>query len=143
MKARSIGVWVCVAAIAVLSGLGPPASANSTLGTGVGASPLELVSPAHPGGSYHLVPELLVVNTGTDAAHYELRVDRLSDRPQHTLPASWIRFAVNDFVLGPNDRRSITVHVAVPASAVAGTYKSNVVATGVLPHRIDSSETSA
>jgi hypothetical protein len=104
------------------------------LGAGVGASPLELAAPAYPGTTHDFLPELLVVNTGTVTAHYELAVARLSKGSQRTLPANWIQFAANDFQLAPKARKSVVVRAIVPSSASAGSYKSDVVVTGVVRH---------
>jgi hypothetical protein len=90
--------------------------------------------PVHPGGTYHVTPDLLVVNTGTDAAHYVLKVERLSKGTAATVPAGWVTFAANDFTLAPDARRSLVVRVEVPSSAQPGRYTSDVVATGVIPH---------
>jgi hypothetical protein len=128
---------IVFAALSISSDASASAGAGASpteLGAGVGASPLELSAPAHPGGTYQVLPKLLVVNTGTASAHYQLRVERLSKGPQRTLPADWIQFAANDFQLAPKGRRSVVVRAIVPSSAIAGSYESDVVVTGVVPH---------
>lgn len=128
-----------VAIVVSVLGFAPCASASlgagvgPSLGAGVGASPLGLASPIHPGSSAGFVPELLVVNTGTDPANYELRVERLSKGTQLSLPAAWVQFAGNRFELAPNARRLVLVRVNVPSSAADGSYRSDVIATGELP----------
>ncbi len=122
------------AALSALTVLGLPSVAGATLGAGVGASPLVVATPVHPGGTYPVIPDLLVVNTGTDAAHYVLKVERLSKGTAATVPAGWISFAANDFALAPKAQRSVVVRVSVPGSAEPGRYTSDVVATGVIPH---------
>jgi hypothetical protein len=132
VKSRRPWLVAIVMSAAALVGVGVPA-ASATLGAGVGASPLELAKPAHGGTVHELVPALLVVNTGTQAANYRLRVDRLSAGPGRTVPPGWIHFDANNFHLAPDSRRSVVVRLSVPGSAATGAYQSDVVATAVLP----------
>lgn len=131
---RRAGTVLLAASTVALGLLALPAQAWATLGAGVGASPLTVTAPTHPGHTYTVTPNLLVVNTGTDPAYYRLRVQRLSKGRAATLPAGWVRFAANDLSLAPNAQRSVIVQVSVPGSALPGSYTSDVVATGVVPH---------
>ena len=130
-----IRVWLCLSVVAALLVGCLSADAFASVGAGVGASPLELATPADPGTSDQLVPLLLVVNTGTSPAQYHLRVTQLSrEGQQRTLPAVWIQFGANDFQLAPKAKTWIRVSVSVPTSATAGSYSTDVIATGVAPH---------
>ena len=113
--------WLSAALLALALGavavLGLSSVAGATLGAGVGASPLALNTPAHAGGTFQVVPDLLVVNTGTDPARYVLKVERLSKGHRMTVPVGWVTFEANKFVLAPNARRTVPLRVEVPATA--------------------------
>jgi len=69
--------------------LGVPIAAHASVGTGVGASPIVLDRPAEPGHSYDL-PKLYLVNTGSELAHYTVRVRRYTPSSAREIPSSWV-----------------------------------------------------
>ncbi len=107
--------------------LGVPTAAGADVGAGVGASPIVLSSVADPGHTYRL-PSLYVVNTGTVASAYRVRVERLSRGTGRTVPTGWVHFGRNDLSLGPKESASIPITLEVPANSAAGDYLSDLVA---------------
>jgi len=123
-------IQACVALVALAVGFGTAltvsAGAQANIGTGIGANPLLLASRAVPGGRY-LLPSVLVVNTGSQASSYIVRVKRLGQPKGRDVPASWIRFTRTTVRLGPHKRAVIPVVLTVPKGAAGGVYRSNVV----------------
>jgi hypothetical protein len=121
MAARTGAIVACAL-------LALPTSAGGSVGTGVGASPILLAQRALPGHAYKL-PGLYVLNTGTVASRYHVRLERLSSGHQKTLPAAWVRFARNDFLLRPHHSATIAFTIHLPGNAPAGPYLSDLVAS--------------
>jgi hypothetical protein len=115
-------------AILALVLLALPPIASASVGTGVGASPIVLPQRALPGHAYKL-PGLYVLNTGTVASRYQVRVERLTPGGQKTLPAGWVTLAQNDFLLLPRHSATVAFTIRVPNSAAAGAYLSDLVAS--------------
>ena len=109
-----------------------PAAAGADIGTGVGASPITLDRPAVAGQAYTL-PSLYVVNTGSEASYYAVRVERLSKGSASPVPSGWIAFGKNDFPLAPKAFTQVPLRLAVPANAAIGSYLTNLVVTTVAP----------
>jgi hypothetical protein len=107
-----------------------PAAAAASVGTGVGASPIILAQRALPGHAYRL-PGLYVLNTGTVASRYHVRVQRLTPGGQNTLPGRWVTLAQNDFLLRPRHSTMVAFTIRVPNHALAGPYLSDLVASTV------------
>jgi hypothetical protein len=103
-----------------------PAAGSASIGAGIGANPIRLAGRAEPGGRYHL-PSLYVVNTGTKAAEYRVRIERLGDAPGRDVPASWVRFARTRLRLRPHRSAIVPVTLVLPTRAAHGSYRSNVV----------------
>ena len=91
------------------------------------ASPIVLAKPAHPGGSYQL-PSLYVINVGTEAAIYQVRVQRLDTGSGRTVPVGWVKVGINNFALQPQESRLVPLQLAVPADAESGAYVSDLIA---------------
>lgn len=125
------GAWLLLL-VALLLPLAP--AARASLGTGVGASPIMLAQPARAGHSYTL-PGLYVLNTGTVASRYHIRVQRLSSGGRLTLPVSWVRLWRNDFMLAPGHSATVPFTITIPKSAASGAYLSDLVASTVIPRR--------
>lgn len=123
-----------LALLAVSMTLSLPAAAGASLGTGVGASPITLARPAMPGHAYEL-PGLYVLNTGTERSRYHVRVERLSQGKERTLPAGWVVLARNDFLLGPGRSATIPFTIMIPQNARSGAYLSDLVASTSSPRR--------
>jgi hypothetical protein len=113
--------------------------ALASVGAGVGASPIVLTSIARPGHTYRL-PSLYVINTGTVASVYRVRVDRLTPGPELAVPPDWIQFGLNDFLLDPRQTASVPITLNVPANAPPGNYVSDLVA-GTVAERAPGSTT--
>jgi hypothetical protein len=111
-----------------------PVAAGASLGTGVGASPIMLAQMAMPGHAYRL-PGLYVLNTGTQASRYHIRVERLSPGTARTLPATWVALAQNDFLLRPNRSATVPFTIRIPGNAPSGAYLSDLVASTSSPRR--------
>ena len=107
-----------------------PVAVSADVGTGVGASPISLDRPAVAGQTYTL-PSLYVVNTGSEASYYAVRVERLSKAAARLVPSSWITFGKNDFPLAPKAATQVPLRLAVPANAATGSYMTNLVVTTV------------
>jgi len=123
-----------VAVSAAAFALASPLAATASIGTGIGANPLRLVERADPGGHYRL-PSLYVVNTGTQAADYLVRVKRLGAPTGHDVPVSWVRFTRTRIRLRPHQSAIIPAVLIVPKGAAHGDYRSNVVVGTWTPHR--------
>lgn len=106
----------------------PPASATASIGTGVGAVPLVLRTPATAGHTYNL-PPLYVKNTGTLNSLYTVKVERLANGGDRTVPAAWVHVSPTTFQLGPGALRPIAVKLNVPAGAKAAFYTTDLVAS--------------
>jgi hypothetical protein len=126
--ARTVGVFL--AAVALLA----PGLASASIGTGVGAAPLVLATPAHVGKSYTF-HWLYVKDTGTATSSYLVKPERISQGSEKVVPATWIQLAPATFRLRPKEIKRVTVTVNVPFSASSGRYMTDLVATTYAPHR--------
>lgn len=127
------GNRLCVCAlVSAVALLGMQVAAYASLGTGVGASPITLDHPVHPGNSYRL-PSLYVVNTGTEPSDYAVHVARLSEGPQRDVPSSWVSIVKPHFHLEPKQATMVPLTLAVPQAAESGDYLTNLVAGTVPP----------
>ena len=124
-----------IATAAVAAALALPAVAAATIGTGVGATPIELSAPIVAGGSYKL-PQLLLVNTGTVQSRYHARIEELSPGSGKPVPATWVTFARNDLRLAPRHRTYVPITLGIPSDAPAGRYVSDIVAGTKAPHAV-------
>jgi hypothetical protein len=120
-----------VAAAAVLLFLLAAAPAGASVGVGVGAAPLRLAEPARPGGHYRLA-SLYVVNTGTRAGDYLVRVQRVGRLPGRAVPASWVHLGRARLRLRASQHTLIPVTLTVPDDAASGAYGTDLVASTVL-----------
>lgn len=130
---RSLGrtIWIRTAsvvgaatAIAIAALL--PLGASASVGTGVGANPIVLGEQAQPGHSYSL-PELYVVNTGTQVSRYGVHVGRLGKGSQHDVPSSWVELPSSSVTLGAGESASLPLGLVVPVSAPPGDYMTDLV----------------
>jgi hypothetical protein len=101
------------ALLAIGALLASPAPGGASLGTGVGAMPIMLARTALPGHAYKL-PGLYVLNTGTVLSRYHLRVERLNPGRARTLPAQWVIFERNDFLLRPHHSAIVPFSITIP-----------------------------
>lgn len=128
-----IGPAVGLLATAILILALPLGAAADDVGVGVNASPIALGSQAQS-GSIHRLPDLYVVNTGTGASIYHLKVEELSPGEGRAVPASWVHFARNNFQLQPKASAAVLLTLNVPADAQSGRYVSDLV-VGTVPQR--------
>lgn len=117
-------------AVPVAAGL-LPSHALASLGAGVGASPITLAQPAQAGHTYQL-PSLYVINTGTDASYYLVRVQAIGQTQAKPVPAGWVQFGRNHFQLQPKQALAVPMTLTVPSDARTGSYRSYLVA-GTVP----------
>jgi hypothetical protein len=104
----------------------PPAGTSTKIGAGVGAAPLVLPAPAHPGHTYRF-PPLYVVNTGTQTSSYLVRVDRLAGATGHIVPTSWVRLERTRLRLGARQSAFVPVMLILPKRVGAGAYRTDLV----------------
>jgi hypothetical protein len=109
----------------------PWGAAADDVGAGVSASPIALRTQAQPGSIYRL-PDLYVVNTGTEASIYRLKIEELSPGEGRIVPPGWVQFARNGFRLQPRESASVPLTLNVPADARPGSYVSDVL-VGTVP----------
>ena len=120
-----------VAAVALLLLLLAAAPAGASVGVGVGAAPLRLAEPARPGGHYRLA-SLYVVNTGTRAGDYLVRVQRVGQLPGRAVPASWVHLGRARLRLRAHQHTLVPVTLTVPDDAASGAYGTDLVASTVM-----------
>ncbi len=118
-------------ASALLLGAGA-GSAGADIGAGVGAVPIALDVPARAGVSYDLLP-LFVVNTGSESGTYRVRVAAPTKARATDLhaPTTWVRFGRNDFALAAGESARVPIRLSVPADALPGRYRANLVVSTV------------
>jgi hypothetical protein len=116
---------------AVLLVLWAPA-ANASVGVGIQDNPVRLSGSAHPGSSYAL-PPLFVVNTGSQAETFTVRVERLQTpaKGAQAVPGSWIQSSWNtSSSVQAGQSANIPLRLVAPANAKPGSYSSDIVVTG-------------
>jgi len=113
----------------LLAAFSIPATAGASIGIGIQMGPVRLPDVAHPGGSYWL-PDVLVVNTGTQDEAVAIDVQRVSPGQGLTVPPSWVRQGGGPVTLAHDQSARIPLRLVVPSSAKPGTYFSDVIAKG-------------
>ena len=73
------------------------------------------------------------MNTGTEAYHYAVHVQRLTQGGQRHVPAGWIGGGREDIPLAPAQSTTIPVTLTVPVDAAPGAYVTNLVAGTTAP----------
>jgi hypothetical protein len=126
---RPTNLALVVLALAVMA----PAAATASIGTGVGALPLVLHTPAKAGHTYSL-PPLYVKNTGTVTSLYTVKIERIGKNGKRTVPASWVHVHPAIVRLRPGVLTHLEVTVDVPADAPAASYTTDLVATTTTAH---------
>jgi hypothetical protein len=125
VKTRSHSLLFAVAAgLAFAAAM--PAPSQSSIGTGVGATPLQLQVAAKPGHRYRF-PSLYVVNTGSQTSEYAVRVQQLGTRPGKDVPASWLRLGRTRLRLRPHKSAVIPVRLLLPRNVPGGHYRTDLV----------------
>ncbi|MCH7541394.1 hypothetical protein IH981_01290 [Patescibacteria group bacterium] len=98
-----------------------PNAAIAKLGVGVGLGKINIDEELTPGGIYKL-PSLPVLNTGDEAADYEVEVTFLSEQEQRQPEASWFSFQPQSFHLEAGKSQTVEVSLTLPVSTRAGDY---------------------
>jgi hypothetical protein len=125
MRAGHFGLTCLTALTALLLVDG----AGASIGTGVGAAPIELDRPAVPGHRYALTP-LYIRNTGTVRTRYVAQVRRVPPfTTARAVPRRRVRFAHRSVVLDPGAATTVALRLAVPRAARRGRYASDILVT--------------
>lgn len=98
-----------------------PSFVFASIGVGVGVGKMELKEPLKPGGIYEL-PNLPVINTGTDPSDYEAYVQYHYKQPQLLPLRSWFEFSPREFYLEPGEVQIVKISIVVPVRAEPGDY---------------------
>src|SRR5262249_10173599 len=117
-----LAAGLCIAPAAT----GAHAQPRGSIGAGVGATPLQLSSPAHSGGSYTL-PSLYVVNTGTRVSVYRVRVERVGRISGRAVPPAWLHLGQTTLRLRPRQHAFVPVRLILPKNAAGGDYRTDIV----------------
>jgi hypothetical protein len=104
--------------------LAVPATAQASVGVGIQAGPVRLAGAAHPGGSYAL-PDVLVVNTGTNPESVSLSIHRVSAGSGRTVPPAWVHPS-GAVTLDARQSARVPLQLIVPPTARPGQYFSDV-----------------
>jgi hypothetical protein len=118
-----------VLAAALLAGLNA-APAGATYGVGTDTGKIRLNDSLAAGGSYRL-PTFRIINTGTQAVGYTMRVVGVAGKPAPE--SSWFVFKPDAFYLYPNQERSMAVTLHLPGGAAPGRYEAILAAVPALP----------
>lgn len=102
-------------------GLILPTVAVAKLGVGVGLGKINIDEKLTPGGIYKL-PSLPVLNTGDEAADYEVEVTFLSEQEQRKPEASWFSFKPQSFHLKAGKSQTVEISLTLPVGARPGDY---------------------
>ena len=66
-----------------------------------------------PGRTYHL-PSIVITNTGDQPGDYVMVLSYRLDRKQRTIPAEWISFEPQRFLLNPQQSQDVDVIISIP-----------------------------
>jgi hypothetical protein len=125
MRAVRLGL-MCLTALTALPLVD---RAVASIGTGVGAAPIELDRPAVAGHRYTLMP-LYIRNTGTVRTRYVAQVRRVPPfTTARAVPRRWVRFAHRSVVLAAGEATTIALRLVVPSDARRGRYASDILVT--------------
>ncbi|HZX50168.1 MAG TPA: hypothetical protein VFE94_03425 [Candidatus Paceibacterota bacterium] len=98
-----VGLLVCVI----------PGVTFARVGVGVGVGKIQLDEPLRRGGIYEL-PNLPVINTGTEPGEYEARIEYHHNQPELVPPREWFRFEPTRFILEPGEVQQVKVLLTLP-----------------------------
>jgi hypothetical protein len=128
VKWRFLGQLASLLALLAAGVLVDASSAWATVGVGVQAAPVSMPAPARPGTTSSF-PSVYVINTGTQSAEYSLKIERLSTGNERTVPAGWVSFGEENFVLQPHRSTTVGVRLKLPSTADFGQYMTDIVAS--------------
>lgn len=98
-----------------------PLSSSAIIGVGVGTGKIVVDQALKPGSTSSLSP-LAVLNTGTEAADYEITIQYHQDQTQLRPLQDWFIFTPAKFHLEPGKVQSVSVKLALPVKAKPGDY---------------------
>ncbi|HUW24703.1 MAG TPA: hypothetical protein VMW04_03700 [Patescibacteria group bacterium] len=98
-----------------------PPSVFARVGVGIGTGKIEVQGTLKPGMIYSL-PPLTVLNTGDEAADYEVSLSYHQDQPQLAPPKEWFSFSPATFRLEPGKVQVVNVRLNLPLKVSPGEY---------------------
>jgi hypothetical protein len=114
------GILRLVAALALAAALSASV-AQADVGVGVDLTQVEVTEVLEPGAGYQL-PGVGVINTGDEAADYEVLVSYVEGQAEERPSAAWFDFSPRRFHLEPGDAQQVDVALDLPAGATPGHY---------------------
>jgi hypothetical protein len=112
-------IAVAGCALALFLTLGPVSVAERGVGVTVGE--IAVNDNVKPGGQYTL-PQIGILNTGSQAEDYHLGLAFLTNRTERRPADSWIKFDPPVTRIEPGASRMVDVKLAVPTNAKSGDY---------------------
>src|SRR5688500_12417196 len=98
-----------------------PTRAEADPGIGVSLGQIQIEDRLLPGESYTL-PTLSVINTGNQAAEYEVSINYLQDQTQQRPPPRWFDFQPQRFHLDGGKAQNVQIKLTMPTGALPGSY---------------------
>jgi MYXO-CTERM domain-containing protein len=108
-------------ALAVLFAVARPMAAEADKGVGVTLGKIDVEDRLVGGGGYAL-PPLGVVNTGTEASEYEVKIGFQVDDPRKQPHPGWFDVEPRRFRLDAGESRTVKVDLTLPTGATPGDY---------------------
>lgn len=98
-----------------------PTVAFATIGVGVGTGKIQVDEKLKPGTIYEL-PSLSVINTGDQAAEYEVVISYHETQPELKPPEGWFIFTPQKFHLEPGKVQLVEIKLNLPLRMEPGNY---------------------
>jgi hypothetical protein len=98
-----------------------PTPILAKIGVGVGSGKIQVEEKLKPGMIYEL-PPIDVLNTGDEAADYEMSVAYHQDQPQLSPKQDWFSFSPQEFHLEPGGIQSVKIKLNLPVRTAPGDY---------------------
>jgi len=111
----ALGVWAGAA------GAGVEAAAEGSVGAGIGIGRINISQELLPGGIYNL-PQIPVLNTGSEGGTYEMGLSFLQDQTPRRPDSSWMGFSPQKFHLAAGETRLIKAELRLPTDTRPGDY---------------------
>lgn len=97
------------------------AEAEGSVGAGIGIGRINVSQELLPGGIYNL-PQIPVLNTGTEGGTYEMGLSFLKDQTQRRPESSWVGFSPPKFYLAAGETKLIRAKLKLPTDTRPGDY---------------------